>query len=109
MTWEHGDDHVADEVTGVLRICADLCPTCIYRPGNLMDLDPGRVQEMTRSAIADEGHVVCHSTLGTPAPAICAGFERHPQGGARSLALRFAAARLLRVVRITPPGKEAGT
>ena len=85
MTWEPEDTQVVD-LDGTLRVCADLCTTCIYRPGNLMSLDPGRVRQMTQEAIASEGHVVCHSTLGTPAPAICAGFERHPQGGARSLA-----------------------
>ncbi len=102
MTWEPEDTRVVDP-DGTLRVCADLCPTCIYRPGNLMNLEPGRVRQMTQDAIANEGHVVCHSTLGTPAPAICAGFERHPQGGIRSLALRFAAAGRLRIVRITPP------
>ena len=106
MTWEPVDTRVVDP-DFTLRVCADLCTTCIYRPGNLMSLDPGRVRQLTQEAIADEGHVVCHSTLGTPAPAICAGFERHPQGGARSLALRMARAGVLRVVRITPPDKES--
>jgi hypothetical protein len=71
--------HIFDVHTGTVRICADLCTTCIYRPGNLMSLAPGRVKEMTDGALADEGHIVCHKTLGTPEPAICAGFEQHPQ------------------------------
>lgn len=80
---------VADWRTRTVRQCATLCDTCIYRPGNLAHLAPGRVQEMTRAAIEGEGHVVCHATIGTPAPAICAGFTRHPIGAARSLALRL--------------------
>ena len=94
---------MADQAAAVVRVCADLCGTCIYRPGNMT---PVTVQEMTRSAIENEGHVVCHSTLGTPAPAICAGYARHPVGGDRSLALRFARAGLLKIVKVTPPGKE---
>ena len=94
--------HVFDATTGTVRICADLCTTCIYRPGNLMDLAPGRVKEMTDGAIAQEGHIVCHKTLGTPEPAICAGFEAHPKSH-RSFALRLVRAGVLKLKRITPP------
>jgi hypothetical protein len=91
-------------ITGsTLRVCADLCSTCIFHPGNRMRLAPGRVKSMVDGAAADEGHIVCHSTLGTDEPAICAGFERHPVGGARSLALRLARAGVLAIKRITPP------
>ncbi|MFD1656978.1 hypothetical protein ACFSL4_01690 [Streptomyces caeni] len=96
---------VADRPTGVVRQCATLCDTCIYRPGNLAHLAPGRVQEMTRAAIAAEGHVVCHATIGTAAPAICAGYARHPSGAARSLALRLVRAGAAVLQLITPPGK----
>lgn len=96
---------VADWRTGVVRQCADLCDTCIYRPGNLALLAPGRVQEMTRAAVAAEGHVVCHATIGSPAPAICAGFARHPIGAHRSLALRMVRAGGAVLQLVTPPGK----
>lgn len=102
------DDHwgtgayIFDASTGTVRICADLCTTCIFRPGNLMNLSPGRVKQMTDDALADEGHIVCHQTLDTPEPAICAGFERHPMGGARSLALRLVRAGILKIKRIMP-------
>jgi hypothetical protein len=94
--------HIFDVHTGTVRICADLCTTCIYRPGNLMSLAPGRVKEMTDGALADEGHIVCHKTLGTPEPAICAGFEQHPKSH-RSLALRLVQAGVFKIKRITPP------
>ncbi len=94
--------HVFDAATGTVRLCADLCTTCIFHPGNRMSLHPGRVKEMLADAIADEGHIVCHKTLGTDEPAICAGFANHPTGRARSLALRLAAAGVLSLKHITP-------
>ncbi|WP_329214829.1 hypothetical protein OG352_05285 [Streptomyces sp. NBC_01485] len=96
---------VADGPTGVVRQCTVLCDTCIYRPGDLAHLAPGRVQEMTQAAMADEGHIVCHATIGTPTPAICAGFARHPIGAARSLALRIVRAGGAVLQLITPPSK----
>lgn len=104
MDWESEDTAVVDPAAAVVRVCDDLCKTCIFRPGNLMNLEPGRVQEMTQGAIADEGHIVCHSTIGTSDPAICAGFARHPVGSLRSMALRFVKAGLLKIKWITPTG-----
>lgn len=101
-TWGEGA-HIADPMTGEVRVCADLCTTCIFRPGNLMDLGPGRAAGMVRDAVADEGHIVCHKTLGTDAPAICAGFARHPQGRTRSLALRMIRYGIARLKLIAPP------
>ncbi|MDQ0602026.1 hypothetical protein QF037_006371 [Streptomyces canus] len=89
---------VADPATWSVRICAGRCGTCIFRPGNLMRLEEGRVAEMIANAIAEEGHIVCHATLGTDSPAICAGFAAHRNGRAASLALRLARARVLRTV-----------
>lgn len=97
--WGAGD-HVFDATTGTVRVCDDLCTTCIFHPGNRMRLDPGRVKGMLNDAIATEGHIVCHKTLGTDEPAICAGFARHPVGGRRSLALRLAAAGVLKIKSI---------
>ncbi|WSQ08941.1 hypothetical protein OG604_14845 [Streptomyces sp. NBC_01231] len=54
--------------------------------------------QMIARAIAEEGHIVCHATLGTEAPAICAGFAAHRNGSTASLALRLARARVLRPV-----------
>ncbi|WP_329318029.1 hypothetical protein [Streptomyces sp. NBC_01262] len=87
---------VADPATWSVRICARRCGTCIFRPGNLMRLEEGRVAEMIANAIAEEGHIVGHATLGTEAPAICAGFAAHRNGSAASLALRLARTGVLR-------------
>ncbi|MFJ6841368.1 hypothetical protein ACIQRE_01715 [Streptomyces griseoluteus] len=96
---------VADPATGTVRQCADLCDTCIFRPGNLMHFAPGRVQQLVQAATEHQGHIVCHATLASPEPAICAGFARHPLGAARSLALRMVRAGVARLQFITPPKK----
>lgn len=59
-----------------VRVCGERCPTCIFRPGNLMYLKPGRVKEMVTEATADgeSGSIVCHDTLDDPKQAICRGF-----------------------------------
>jgi hypothetical protein len=99
-----GHKDVFDEKTMEVRLCADLCNTCIFRPGNLMHLDRGRVAQMARDSRAKEGHIVCHSTLGTEQPAICRGYADKADHG-RSLALRLG--RAMRTIReITPPAKE---
>ncbi|MEV0257693.1 hypothetical protein AB0H82_25975 [Streptomyces sp. NPDC050732] len=99
---------VADPETWSVRVCGDRCTTCIFRPGNLMHLEPGRVASMLKKAVAEEGHIVCHQTLGTQAPAICAGFAAHPRGRVASLALRLARAGVLRIVPVRPD-EESGS
>ena len=39
------------------------CSTCIYRPGNLMKLDPGRKESMEAGAIEGGGVIPCHQTI----------------------------------------------
>jgi hypothetical protein len=66
---------------GKVHIMAEMCSTCVFRPGNLMDLEPGRVAGMVRDAKASDSTIVCHSTLylsGKPQHAGCRGFfDRH--------------------------------
>lgn len=65
-------------VDGRVRVCRRLCSTCIFRPGNRMHLQPGRVEAMVAQATADDSTIVCHQSLGEPAGAVCRGFfERH--------------------------------
>lgn len=86
-------NNVADPATGRVRLMERRCGTCIFRPGNRMHLEPGRVKDMVDTCVERQGHVVCHDTLahndkGLPG-AVCRGFEQHPAGAARSLAVRF--------------------
>lgn len=67
---------------GGVWVCADRCSSCIFRPGNLMHLSPGRVRSMVDAAVAAQGTIPCHETLEGPA-AICRGFwdaHRHRVG-----------------------------
>jgi hypothetical protein len=81
---------VADPVKGEVRLCAQMCDTCIFRPGNLMRLRPGRLADLVRSARADHGHITCHDTLGDDVPgAICRGYADAYPG--EIMALRVAA------------------
>lgn len=62
---------------GRVHVLARMCDTCIFRPGNLMELCPERVEDMVQQAIRDESTIVCHSTLDTK-QACCRGFfDRH--------------------------------
>ena len=60
---------------GRVHICKEMCSTCIFRPGNLMSLQPGRVKGMIAEATADESTIVCHQTLGGD-NAACHGFYK---------------------------------
>lgn len=74
---------------GRLHVAADRCATCIFRPGNLMHLGPGRVKDMVDQSVADGGAIICHSTLGENVDdAICRGF--YDAHGQRVPALRLA-------------------
>jgi len=64
---------------GEVHVLERMCKTCIFRPGNLMDLEEGRVEDMVEQATADESCIPCHSTLDKEHQACCRGFfDRHP-------------------------------
>lgn len=70
---------VVDHSSGLPRVLDRKCETCIFRPANLMHLDPGRREEMVRAALRRGSWIVCHATLpaaGIPIgeQAICRGF-----------------------------------
>ena len=52
------------------------CSTCIYRPGNLMHLDPDRKDSMQAEAIRDGGVIPCHQTIlgAREQQSVCRGF-----------------------------------
>lgn len=71
-------EHNIVDPSGV-RVMAAMCPTCIFRPGNLMRLNPGRVRGMIAEAERKGGTIVCHDTLDDELHACCRGFfDRHP-------------------------------
>jgi hypothetical protein len=58
---------------GRVHVKRSMCRTCIFRPGNLMQLRPGRVRQMVSEARANESAIICHTTLDGP-NAVCRGF-----------------------------------
>jgi hypothetical protein len=48
---------------GRVHVCARMCDTCICRPGNLMELEEGRVEQMVALATMAESCIPCHETL----------------------------------------------
>lgn len=66
-----------------LHVCADLCGTCVFRPGNLMSLAPGRVKDLVESNLEAASALVCHKTLPygdhpEVGEALCRGFYDGP-------------------------------
>jgi hypothetical protein len=76
---------------GRVHVMADKCETCIFRPGNLMNLDPGRVKSMVDESVAEGAGITCHKTLYGQAEqeAVCRGF--YDAHGDRVPALQIAA------------------
>lgn len=106
---EYDDDEgrrhdVGDPATLEVRLCSRMCDTCVFRPGNLMNLRPGRLASWVKELHRDQGHIVCHKTLDTQAPAICRGYADKADQG-RSFALRVGRA-MGWIKEIEPPGKE---
>jgi len=67
-------------VTRRPQLMAEQCSTCIFRPGNPMDLRPGALRSLVRDATREgcQG-IICHQTLSYgPHPetggAICRGY-----------------------------------
>jgi len=65
-------------VNGKIHIRRSMCPTCIFRPGNLMHLNDGRVEQMVADSLAVDGAIPCHHHLGEDVEPVCRGFyDKH--------------------------------
>jgi hypothetical protein len=85
-----------------LRVCSRLCSTCIFRPGNLMQLNAGRLRDMIDGSLAADSAIPCHKTIWERdgAPAVCRGF--YDRYRADTVMLRLG--ELYGVVEIDPDG-----
>lgn len=43
-------------------VMPEMCDTCIFRPGNKMDLRPGRLLDLTSECDRKDTNVVCHKS-----------------------------------------------
>jgi hypothetical protein len=64
--------HNVADATGV-RVMANRCPTCIFRPGNQMHLMPGRLRDMVEQVRERDSCIPCHETLDHDRQAVCRG------------------------------------
>lgn len=89
-----------------VHVLNDMCATCVFRPGNLMHLVPGRLKGMIRGAIADQSCIPCHSTIRRDdvQPAICHGF--YARYASQIVALRLARC-LGSIIYDAPPPQES--
>jgi hypothetical protein len=58
---------------GKIHVRSKMCDTCIFRPGNLMSLREGRVEQMIEDS-GDDGCIPCHDMLDCKKQAVCRGF-----------------------------------
>lgn len=58
---------------GRVHVMQRMCDSCIFRDGNLMNLDPGRRDYMVCRSIENNSAIICHSTLSDD-NAVCFGF-----------------------------------
>ncbi len=85
-----------------LRIMSGPCSTCIFRPGNPMKLQPGRVRGMVEAVVADDSFTTCHQTLdGEYPPALCHGMTDRHAGQIVRIAERMSF-----IERVDPPKKS---
>lgn len=67
-----------DPSTGQVHVLAERCSTCVFHPGNLMHLHPGRLKDLIDTNVRNDSALTCHSTLpnndSRAQPAVCRGF-----------------------------------
>lgn len=61
---------------GKVHVKAEKCETCVFHPGNRMNLQSGRLKEMVDGSLADGAGITCHKTTYGQAEqeATCRGF-----------------------------------
>jgi hypothetical protein len=103
---------ITDPATGLSRLLAERCSTCILRPGDKMHLGPEQTTAFVRRTLAEGTYVVCHQTLtygDNPdfGPAICRGFFDAYADRSSALRLLRAFGRLTEVDSPRPGGTAA--
>jgi len=58
---------------GRVHVLSERCTTCVFRPGNLMWLPPGRFKDLVQSNVKEDTAFACHQTL-SDEQAVCRGY-----------------------------------
>lgn len=91
------------------QLMSEKCDTCIFRPGNPMRLQPGRLQDVIRANQEAQTLLTCHKTTYGQHPEIgesyCRGY--YDSYGERALATRLARTMGLRFTEVDPPEEGA--
>jgi hypothetical protein len=93
------------------RVLSEQCSTCVFRPGNLMSLRPGRLKDLIQTNVAAGTALICHQTLEYGAhpdfgEAVCRGF--YDSVGERTNIIRIVN-RLGGYEEVAPPSEEASS
>lgn len=95
------------------RLLSEKCSTCVFRPGNLMHLDDGRLQDLIRQNREAQTLLVCHQTLpyvsnpyrdDVAGEAYCRGY--YDSYGQESSVVQFARMQGLSLREVDPPKKS---
>ena len=101
---------------GRVHVMAEMCDTCIFRPGNAMHLARGVLHALVRDALDADSAIVCHQTLypgeeHNAGNAVCRGFfDRYatpPLTLARELGVLRTVAPIRRRGSATGSGEDA--
>lgn len=74
-----------------VHVLREKCSTCIFRPGNLMELRPGRLADLVAETRRHDTNVVCHQTLDAERAAFCRGSVDESPGQMMRIAERLGA------------------
>lgn len=61
---------------GKIHVMSERCSTCVFRPGNLMQLHEGRFKDLVETNRQRDTAFACHQTLASKplAEAVCRGY-----------------------------------
>jgi hypothetical protein len=95
------DDDGVDRV----HVLSERCDTCVFRPGNLMSLNPGRMKDLVETNRERDTAFACHQTIyrDDRDQAICRGY--YDAYGKEITPLRMATAFGI-IAEVEPPTKQ---
>lgn len=61
---------------GAVHVLSERCSTCVFRPGNLMSLQPGRLADLVEQNRSRDTAFACHQTIyrHDVEPSVCRGY-----------------------------------